>query len=73
MKAQKIEYCIDSLQLYHDRGKDEANLEHKKGTEQPVLKSGFLGGPLSTEIPVFKIVHQAFSHCLTSHCFSPNF
>lgn len=56
-----------------DRGKDEANLEQEKGTEQPVLKSGFVGAPLSREIPIFKSVHQAFFHCLISHCFSPNF
>lgn len=72
-KHRKLSTVLILCSCITDRGKYEANLEHKKGTEQPVLKSGFVGVPLSSEIPIFKTVHKAFSHCLTSHCFPPNF
>lgn len=73
LKHRKLSTILILCSCITDRGKDEANLEHKKGTEQPVLKSGFVGVPLSSEIPIFKTVHQPFSHSLTSHCFSLNF
>lgn len=44
-----------------DKGEDEANLDHEKGTEQLVLKSGFAAVSLCSEIPILKTVHTSSS------------
>lgn len=62
-KDRKLSTALILCSCITDRAKDEANLDHKKGTEQFVLKSGFAAVLLNSEIPILKTVYPAFPHC----------